>query len=121
MPPASIASCLKTLELMQKEPWRRERLWEITKRMQKEFKSMGFNIGATATPIIPIYVGEDMACFQFWKHLTEEGLFTNPIISPAVPKGQALIRTSYSANLTDKQLDRVLDIFQRVGKKFGLI
>lgn len=121
MPPASVAICLKTLELMQTEEWRLKRLWEITHKMHKEFKDLGFKIGTTQTPIIPIYVGEDLDCFKFWKGLTEAGLFTNPIISPAVPKGQALIRTSYSANLSDEQLDRVLDIFKKVGKEFGLI
>jgi len=121
MPPASIAACLKTLEIMQKEPERKDRLWKITKRMHSEFKRLGFNTGTSETPIIPIYIGEDIEAFKFWKALTDEGLFTNPIISPAVPLGQALIRTSYSANLSDAQLDRVLEIFERVGKKFELI
>ncbi len=121
MPPASIAASLKSLEILQKEPERRERLWEITNRMLREFKDLGFNIGTSQTPIIPIYIGEDLDCFKFWRTLTDEGLFTNPIISPAVPKGQALIRTSYSANLSDSQIDRVLKIFKKVGKEFGLI
>ena len=82
---------------------------------------MGFDIGPTQTPIVPIIIGEDMKTFAFWKDLTEAGLFTNPIISPAVPPGQALIRTSYTATHTDDQLDRVLEVFQKVGKKFGII
>lgn len=121
MPPASVAACLKTLEIMKAEPERRKRLWDITNRMHKEFKGMGFKMGTSETPIIPIYIGEDMDTFKFWKALTEAGLFTNPIISPAVPPGQALIRTSYSANLKDDQLDRVLETFKTIGKKFGLI
>jgi 7-keto-8-aminopelargonate synthetase-like enzyme len=89
--------------------------------MHREFKNMGFNIGTTQTPIIPIYIGGVMDTFQFWKALSEAGLFTNPIIPPAVPPGQGLIRTSYTAAHTDEQLDRVLEAFQKVGKLFGVI
>ncbi len=103
------------------EPERRKRLWEITKRMQKEFKKIGFNIGKTQTPIIPIYVGDDMKCFVFWRILFDEGIFTNPIISPAVSPGSQLLRTSYTATHTDEQMDRVLEVFQRAGKKMGVI
>jgi len=121
MPPSAVATCLAALEIMKAEPERRERLWEITHRMHREFKGLGFNIGTTQTPIIPIYIGEDMATFRFWRMLTDEGLFTNPIVSPGVPKGEALIRTSYTATHTDEQLDRVLEVFERVGKKTGVI
>ena len=82
---------------------------------------MGYDIGTTETPIVPVYIGEDMKTFVFWKALTEAGLFTNPIISPAVPPGRALIRTSYTATHTDSQLDRVLQTFHDVGKQFGII
>jgi len=120
-PPSAVASCLAALEIMKAEPERRERLWEITHRMHKEFNRLGFNIGTTETPIIPIFIGEDMKTFQFWRLLTDAGLFTNPVVSPAVPKGQALIRTSYTATHTDNHLDRVLEIFERVGKETGVI
>jgi 7-keto-8-aminopelargonate synthetase-like enzyme len=89
--------------------------------MQREFTGMGFDIGTSETPIIPIYIGEDMKTFQFWKELTDAGLFTNPVIAPAVPPNQCLIRTSYTATHTDEQLDRVLEIFHEKGKKFGII
>ncbi|MCD6162795.1 MAG: aminotransferase class I/II-fold pyridoxal phosphate-dependent enzyme [candidate division Zixibacteria bacterium] len=120
-PPAAVAAVLATLEILREEPERRHRLWEITHRMHHEFKNMGFDIGASETPIIPIYIGEDMKTFQFWKDLTDAGLFTNPVVSPAVQLGQALIRTSYTANHTNEQLDRVLEIFYKTGKKFGVI
>ncbi len=120
-PPAAVAAVRETLKILIAEPERRSRLWDITNRMHREFKDMGFDIGHTRTPIIPIIIGEDMKTFAFWKSLTEAGLFTNPIISPAVPPGQALIRTSYTATHTDEQLDRVLEIFHDVGKKFGII
>lgn len=121
LPPAAVAAVLATLEIIKKEPQRRQRLWDITYHMHKEFKTMGFDIGTTQTPIIPVYIGEDMKTFQFWKDLTDAGLFTNPIVSPAVPPGSALIRTSYTANHTDEQLERVLEIFYKAGKKFSII
>ncbi|NLI17155.1 MAG: aminotransferase class I/II-fold pyridoxal phosphate-dependent enzyme [candidate division Zixibacteria bacterium] len=120
-PPAAVAAVLASLEIIENEPERRIRLWEITNRMHREYKAMGFNLGTTQTPIIPIYIGDDQKTFMFWKELTDAGLFTNPIVSPAVPPGQALIRTSYTANHTDEQMDRVLDIFYKVGKKLGII
>jgi 8-amino-7-oxononanoate synthase len=120
-PPAAVAACLAALKIIENEPERRERLWKITLRMHKEFKSLGFNIGTTQTPIIPIYIGDDMKTFQCWKMLSDEGIFVNPIISPAVPPGSQLIRTSYTATHTDEQMDRVLEVFSKVGKKMGVI
>jgi 8-amino-7-oxononanoate synthase len=120
-PPAAVAAVLATLEIMESEPERRIRLWEITNRMLKEYKAMGFDLGLTQTPIIPIFIGDDHKTFLFWKELTDAGLFTNPVVAPAVPPGQALIRTSYTANHTDEQMDRVLEIFHKVGKKHGII
>jgi 8-amino-7-oxononanoate synthase len=120
-PPAAVATCLAALEIMKNEPERRERLWEITRRMHREFRALGFNIGTTETPIIPIVIGEDLQTYKFWRMLTDEGLFTNVAVSPAVPKGHAIIRTSYTATHTDEHLDRVLEIFERVGKKAGVI
>jgi 8-amino-7-oxononanoate synthase len=120
-PPAAVAAVRASLRILVSEPERRTRLWQITDRMHREFKAMGFDIGPTQTPIVPIIIGEDMKTFAFWKSLTEAGLFTNPIISPAVPPGRALIRTSYTATHTDEQLDKVLQVFHDVGKKFGII
>jgi len=121
MPPASVAATLAALDIIETEPERREKLWQITKKMHQGFKDLGFNIGETETPIIPVYIGEDMQTFKVWKALLEEGVFTNPIVSPAVPPGSALLRTSYTATHTDQQLDRVLEIFEKVGKKMGII
>lgn len=121
MPPSAVAACLAALDIIESEPERRKRLWEIAYRMKKGYKNMGFDIGPTKTPIIPIYIGDDMKCFQFWKMLFDEGIFTNPIISPAVSPGSQLLRTSYTATHTDEQMDRVLEVFERVGKKMGVI
>ncbi len=120
-PPAAVAAVRASLKILRSEPERRARLWEITKRMHKEFTGMGFDIGPTQTPIVPIYIGEDMKTFAFWKALTEAGLFTNPIIPPAVPPGKALIRTSYTATHTDEQIDQVLETFHQIGKQLGII
>jgi 8-amino-7-oxononanoate synthase len=120
-PPAAVAACLAALDIIESEPERRERLWEITRRMHKEFRALGFNIGNSQTPIIPIYIGDDIKTFQFWKMLSDEGIFTNPIISPAVSPGSQLLRTSYTATHTDEQLDKVLEVFEKVGKKMGVI
>ncbi len=121
MTPASVAAALKALEIIQTEPQRRERLWEITRKMRTAYQAMGFDTGTSETPFIPLVIGDDMRTFMFWKALLDAGLFTNPVRMPAVPPGQQLIRTSYMATHTDAQLDRVLDIVENVGKQIGLI
>jgi len=119
--PASVATVLTTLDIIQKEPERRERLWEITKKMKSGFQEMGYNTGPTETPVIPVIVGHDELTFMLWKLLRESGIFTNPVIYPAVPKEQALIRTSYSATHSDEELNIVLESFRRCGKQLGII
>jgi 8-amino-7-oxononanoate synthase len=119
--PASVASVLAILDILQKEPERRKRLWEATERMRTGFQAMGYSTGPSQTPIIPVFVGPDETAFMLWKMLREEGIFTTPVISPAVPKDQALIRTSYSAAHTDEELDAVLAAFKKCGRMIGLI
>lgn len=119
--PASVATVLATLKVIQNEPERRERLWGITKKMKSGFQSMGYDTGPTETPIIPVYIRNDELAFMLWKLLRESGIFTNPVIYPAVPKGEALIRTSYSATHSDDELDTVLESFERCGKQLGII
>lgn len=119
--PASVATVLATLEIFQREPERRIRLWEVTKKMKTGFQSMGYDTGPTESPIIPVYIRNDEMAFMLWKLLRENGIFTNPIVYPAVPHGEALIRTSYSANHSDEELDTVLGVFERCGKQLGII
>jgi 8-amino-7-oxononanoate synthase len=119
--PASVASVLATLELIENEPERRERLWAITDKMRNGFQAMGYDTGPTESPVIPVLVGDDKQAFMLWKVLREQGIFTNPVIFPAVPHGQALIRTSYSATHSDEELNTVLDCFKRGGKMLGII
>lgn len=119
--PALVSAVSTALDIIDQEPERRERLWANTERMMNGFRSCGFDIGAAASPIIPIVVGEDMLAFKMALMLQEEGVFANPVVSPATPPGRALIRTSYMATHTDEHLDRVLEAFVKVGKEVGLI
>jgi 8-amino-7-oxononanoate synthase len=121
LPPASAASVSAALDIIKAEPERREKLWHNTHKMQKGFKEMGYDIGLSETPIIPLHVGDMMVAFKMWKMLAEEGIFINPIVPPAVPQNDCLIRTSFMATHTDEQLDFALDKFEKVGKKLEII
>src|SRR5690606_21708976 len=109
MPPANVATVLACLDLLEEEPWRLARLAEISERMRTGFRDLGFDVWTSQTPIIPVVVGDMVTCFKFWKDLLEEGVFVNAVIPPAVPPGQALMRTSYMATHTDDELDHILD------------
>ncbi len=119
--PASVASVLAILDILEAQPELRRRLWEITTKMRTSYQAMGYNTGPSQTPIIPILVGDDEKGFMLWKLLRDEGIFTTPVIYPAVPQGQALIRTSYGAGHTDEELDAILAAFQKCGKMLGII
>lgn len=121
MPPANVATVLKSLEILQEEPWRLERLEQISNYMRTELRKLGFNVWSSQTPIIPVVIGDMMNCFQFWKDLFEDGVYVNAVVPPAVPQGQALVRTSYMATHTDEHLDKILDAFRKVGIKHGII
>lgn len=121
MPPANVATVLKALEVLKEEPWRLERLEEISAYMRKGFRELGFNILTSESPIIPVVIGEPFQCLKFWRDLFEEGVYTNAVVPPAVPQGQTLLRTSYMATHTDDHLDRILDAFRKVGLRRGLI
>ncbi|GAQ94879.1 8-amino-7-oxononanoate synthase [Thermodesulfovibrio aggregans] len=120
-PPASVAAVSAAIDIIESEPERREQLWKNTNKMLKGFRELGFDIGVAETPIIPVIVGEDELAFKFVMMLQDEGIFANVAVSPAVPPGKALIRTSYMATHTDEHLDRVLEAFKKVGKALGVI
>jgi len=120
-PPASVASVIKALEIIEREPERRQQLWDNTDYMMREFTTMGFDTGESASPVIPLVVGEDMTAFKMTMRLQEEGVFANPVISPAVPPGRAMMRTSYMATHTRDHLDRALEAFRTVGRELGVI
>jgi 8-amino-7-oxononanoate synthase len=121
IPPANAAAALAALQVMQEEPERVQRVNDIGQKMRDGYQSLGFNIGKSETPIVPILIGDDQRTFDTWRALFDNGVFVNPVISPAVSAGHQLMRTSYMATHTDEQLDRVLSIFGKVGKEVGLI
>ena len=120
-PPASVAAASKAVEIVEREPERRKQLWENTKYMKQEFESLGFDTGDCSSPVIPLVVGEDMTAFQITMRLQDEGVFANPVVSPAVPPGRSMIRTSYMATHTREHLDRALESFAKVGREFNII
>lgn len=121
MPPAATATVLAALDIIEQEPQRIECLWKNARKMKAGFDALGFDTGKSETPIIPLLIGDDMKTFAFWKMLYDNGIFSNPVITPAVPPGQGRIRTSYMATHTEAELDHVLQVFGRIGREFGLI
>ena len=120
-PPASVAAAMKALQIVEREPERRKQLWENTDYMQHEITTLGFDTGASASPVIPLVIGADMDAFRMTVRLEEEGVFVNPVVSPAVPDGRAMIRTSYMATHTREHLDRALSAIEKVGRELGVI
>jgi 7-keto-8-aminopelargonate synthetase-like enzyme len=121
MPPSAVATVLAALDIMEKEPQHREHLWKNVRKMQSAYRDLGFNIGGTQSPVVPIIIGDFEKTLIFWKELFEAGVFVNPIVSPAVPPDMCLLRTSYMATHTEEELDRVIDIMEKIGKKLGVI
>jgi len=121
MPPPMIAAVMATLEILEKEPKHTERLQTIATAMIREFKALGFDVGGTETPIIPLMIGDNEKTFTFWKVLFDNGVYANPVVSPAVPLDRSIIRTSYMASHTDEELDQVLEICKKAGKQVGII
>lgn len=121
LPASNTMAVMAALEVMETEPEHVEQLWENGDYMLRCLNQMGFNTGGTQTPIIPIIIGEDGPTFLTWKLLFERGLYTNPVITPAVPPGQSLLRTSYMATHSREQLDRALSILETTGRQLGLI
>jgi len=121
IPASNAAAALAALEVMRDEPERVARVNRNAERMRKGYRELGFNIGNSQTPVIPIITGDDAVTLQFWWMLFNAGVFVNPVLSPAVPQGRQLLRTSYMATHTDEQLDKVLEVFEHAGKEIGLI
>ncbi|MBN2875610.1 MAG: pyridoxal phosphate-dependent aminotransferase family protein [Spirochaetales bacterium] len=121
MPPATIGATLKSIEIIQQEPERVQRLQHIARFMLDGFKALGFNTGTAETPIVPLHIGDNQKTFLFWKALFERGVYVNPVIAPAVPPNGAMIRTSYMAVHTDEELETILRISGEEGKKLGII
>lgn len=120
-PPASIGAVLAALDIIDAEPERRQQLWDNTRFMMTSLRAIGFDCGESETPVIPVVVGEDYLAFKMAKRLDEEGVFVNPVVSPACAPGRALIRTSYMATHRREHLTRALEVFQKVGRELGLV
>lgn len=119
--PASTAAALKALEIMQTEPERQANLWKLTNHALDGFRSLGFEIGHTSTPIIPLFIRDDFKTFAITRDLLDEGIFVNPVVSPAVAPTDTLIRFSLMATHTMAQVDRALETIARVFRKYDLI
>jgi 7-keto-8-aminopelargonate synthetase-like enzyme len=121
MSPANAAAVLASVQIMVQEPERIAQLWHNTDRMKKGLTHLGFDLGKSETPILPVYVRDLMVAFKICKRLQEEGVFVNPVVSPGVPPGEELIRLSLMATHTDAQIDFALDKLAKVAKEFGVI
>jgi 8-amino-7-oxononanoate synthase len=121
MPPSAAAAALKALDIIESEPDRRKQLWDTTRYMKRELAALGFDTGYSESPVIPIVVGDDITTFTMASRLQEEGLFVNPIVTPAVPPGQAMIRTSFMATHTREHLDQALTALAKVGRELDVI
>ena len=119
--PANVAAVMAALDVLQSEPERLDQLWANTRRMTNGLKSMGYNLGNTETPILPVMIGDDQKCLQMCLSLQEEGVFVNPVVYPGVEIGNALLRVSLMATHSFSQIDHVLEKFERLGKRLGLL
>ncbi len=117
LPPACVASVLKALDIIESEPERRQKLWDNSKYLMEKLKEIGCNIGHTQTPIIPVIIGDNEKTFMLWRMLFDNGVFSNPVISPAVPPNKTLLRVVVTATHTKEHLDRALNIFEMCYKK----
>lgn len=123
MPPASVAAALAALDIIESEPERRTRVLDLAGRLRSGLRALGFDTGdSTAiTPIIPVRIGDGELCGQMWKEVLDEGVFTQAMVAPAVPLGEALIRLAVQATHTDDHLTRILHAFAAAGRRLGLI
>jgi 8-amino-7-oxononanoate synthase len=121
LPPSLVASANTALDIVEEEPELRARLWKNTHKMLKGYKALGFDTGTSETPVVPVVIKDTVKTYEMCRLLFENGVFVNAVISPAVPQGRELLRTSYMATHTEDQLDKVLAAFEKVGRQVGVI
>lgn len=119
--PAAAGAVLAALEVMEEEKWRQKALWDNTHRMLQAFKDKGFETGHTTTPIIPLYVRDNEKTFRLTRMLMDDGVFVNPVVSPAVPSQDTLIRISLMATHTFDQIDEAVEKIANNARKLGII
>jgi len=120
MPPSSVAGALAALDVLVSEPERRERLWRNTRRVADGLRAIGFDTGRTETPVIPVLIGDPIRSLTVWRALFDLGIFTHPIVPPAVPVNACRIRVSMCAEHSHEQVERVLDAFAQVARDLSL-
>ncbi len=121
LPPASAAAALAALEVLMEEPERVETVQRKGAMLRDGLRDMGFDTGDSQTPIVPVTIGDERATVTFWRDLLERGVYTNPVIFPAVPMGKALLRTSCMATHKDEHIESALEQFQTLGREHGLL
>lgn len=121
MTPASVAAVSTALDLIRSEPEHLGNLRKVIGQVRGEFRRIGYPVDEEPTPIVYVKVGEDIEAFQFWKELLEMGVYTNPVITPGVPQGQSGVRASFMAIHTESDIARVIEAFEKLGKKYGLL
>ncbi len=121
MPPSAVATVLSALDVLRTEPERIEALWRNTRKMQKGLKDLGYDIGMSETPIIPVVIGGLERMLMFWREIFDAGVFTNPVTPPAVPENSCRLRISLMATHTDEHIERVLEAFAHVGRQMSVI
>ncbi len=119
--PAAVAAALAALDILEEEPWRVEKLISNANKVRKALSEAGFNIIDGRTAIVPVIVGDDALAFQMWRKLYDAGVFVNVFISPGVPQGRQMMRTSYMSTHEDEHLEYIIDTFKKIGKEIGLI
>ena len=121
MPPASVATVLAALDVLESEPERRDALWTNTRLMHDALRELGYDTAGSVTPIIPVVIGAVDDTLAFWKALFDEGVYTNPVLPPAVPESSCRLRISMMATHTAEHVERVRDAFARVGRMMAVI
>ena len=119
--PAAVAAALASLDILEREPERMDMLIAHADKMRKGFKALGFEVIDGQTAIVPVIIGDDVKTFIFWRALFDAGVFVNAFISPGVPNGMQMLRTSYMASHEEHHLDTILETFATIGKKLGVI
>jgi 8-amino-7-oxononanoate synthase len=119
--PAAVASISKALDLIWTDMSRKDKLWANSQRLKDGLRKLGFNTGDTQTPIVPVIIGSMENCFKMWRATFDAGIFTTPVVPPAVPPNRCLIRTTLMSTHTDEQIDTIINIFGAAGKVLGII
>ena len=119
--PSSVAAALAALDVLEAEPWRVDKLMRNARKMRQSLKGMGYKVGEHDSAVVPVIIGDTEKVLMMWKSLFEAGVFVNAFIRPGVPPGLEMLRTSYMATHEDVHLDKILNVFSDVGKKFGVI